>query len=237
MENLDTTLDAYDEHFVLDNKLMLEWYPSRVIDVARGDSMLELGLGHGFSTASFAQHFKRYVVVEGSQKMIDRFNNRFGTENIEIVCSYFENFATEEAFDNIMMGFILEHVKDPGLILKRFGEYLKPHGSVFITVPNCESLHRRFGQAAGMLKNLTALSQADHDFGHRRYFSIDTLTKLVTASGFEVAHAEGIFLKPITTGQIEDLGLPDTTLQAMLKVGIDYPELCNAILLEARKSD
>ena len=52
---MSTTLkqseEAYDEHFVLDNKLMLEWYPHRVVAMAAGDSMLELGLGHGFTTA------------------------------------------------------------------------------------------------------------------------------------------------------------------------------------------
>lgn len=42
---------AHDEHFLLDNRLMLEWYPRRVVDQASGPSMLELGLGFGFTTS------------------------------------------------------------------------------------------------------------------------------------------------------------------------------------------
>src|SRR5450432_3508885 len=146
---MSTTLkqseEAYDEHFVLDNKLMLEWYPHRVVAMAAGDSMLELGLGHGFTTAFFAQHFARYKVIDGSPEMIERFRHRFGLSQVDIVESYFENFDSEERFDNIAMGFVLEHVDDPGAILRRYRHFLKPGGSVFVAVPNSESLHRRFG--------------------------------------------------------------------------------------------
>ena len=51
--NLDEMKDAYDEYYVLDNRLMLEWDPQRVVKLAQGSSLLELGLGHGFSTAFF----------------------------------------------------------------------------------------------------------------------------------------------------------------------------------------
>ena len=231
---LNQSEEAYDEHFVLDNKLMLEWYPHRVVGMAAGDSMLELGLGHGFTTAFFAQHFGRYKVIDGSPEMIERFRNRFGLPQVDIVESYFENFDTEERFDNIAMGFVLEHVDDPAAILGRYRRFLKPGGSVFVAVPNSESLHRRFGHAAGMLPDVSLLSAADKDFGHQRYFSLQSLTELVESEGYEVVKAEGIFLKPITTEQMTRLELSPAILRAMLIVGIDYPQLCNAILLKLK---
>lgn len=226
--------EAYDEHFVLDNKLMLEWYPHRVVAMATGTSLLELGLGHGYSTAFFAQHFSRYKVIEGSPEMIERFRSRFKLAAVDIGQGFFEDFDTEERFDNIGMGFILEHVDAPSVILRRYRRFLKPGGSVFIAVPNSESLHRRFGHEAGLLPDLEQLSQADHDFGHRRYFSLKTLTRLVEDEGYTVVKSEGIFLKPITTQQITQLGLSAEILKAMLKVGVEYPELGNAILMQAR---
>jgi SAM-dependent methyltransferase len=232
--HLDSMTHAYDEHFVLDNELMLNWYPHRVMMMSRGSSLLELGLGHGRSTSLFARHFTRYQVIEGSSEMIQRFRSRFGATDVDIVQGYFEDFDTNERFDNIGMGFILEHVDDPGVILRRYRSFLKPDGSVFIAVPNRESLHRRFGHAAGLLPDLEVLSKADLDFGHQRYFSLTTLTQLVTQEGYEVLKAEGLFLKPITTGQITTLGLSPEILQAMLKVGVDYPELSNAILMQVR---
>jgi SAM-dependent methyltransferase len=231
---LDEMIDAYDEHFVLDNTLMLKWYPRRVVQMAGKGSLLELGLGHGLSTAFFAQHFSPYRVIEGSPEMIRRFQSRFAPGHVDIVQSYFESYETGDRFDNIAMGFILEHVEDAGLILGRFRRFLRAAGSVFIAVPNSESLHRRFGHAAGLLPDMEALSQADLDFGHRRYFNLRTLTKLVEEQGYEVVKVEGLFLKPITTGQIEQLSLSPSVLEAMMAVGVDYPELSNAILLQAR---
>ena len=232
---LDTMKDAYDENFVLDNKLTLNWYPERAARLAQGDSVLELGLGHGYSTAFFAARFKRYLVVEGSQEMIDRFRSRFPITGVDIALSYFEDFGTSETFANIMMGFVLEHVEDPALILNRFGEFLTSDGSVFVAVPNCESLHRRLGHAAGLLPDVTVLSQADLAFGHRRYFSLKSLRALVESCGYRVVTTEGLFLKPVTTQQMLDLKLPDAILQAMLKVGVDYPELSNSILLQLKR--
>lgn len=226
--------EAYDEHFVLDNRLMLEWYPQRVVALASGPSMLELGLGHGFTTSYFARHFAPYRVIDGSAAMIDRFRSRFNLPQVDIVESWFEKFDTEARYDNIAMGFVLEHVDDPSLILRRYLRMLAPGGSIFAAVPNSESLHRRIGHAAGMLDNLELLSDADRDFGHQRYFNLRTLTELCEGEGCRIVKTEGIFLKPITSGQIERLQMTPEILQGMLKVGVEYPELCNAILMQLK---
>lgn len=232
--DLDRMTDAYDEVFQLDGKLMHEWYPHRVICAAHGNSLLELGLGHGHSTAALANRFSRHLVVEGSPEMIKRFRARFGFHDLEIRQGYFEDFDTDERFDHIAMGFILEHVDDPVLIMQRFKRFLKPGGSIFAAVPNCESLHRRLGHAAGLLPDMTVLSSDDRRFGHQRYYSLRTFTQLMTDTGYEVIKAEGILLKPLTTGQLVKLELSPEILQALMKVGVDYPELSNSILLQVR---
>ena len=234
MNELDRHLDAYDQQFVLDNRLMLQWYPRRVVDLADGDSLLELGLGHGWASECFAKRFSRYLVIEGSAEMIQRFRTRFDDSRMEIVQGFFEDFESAERFHHVNMGFVLEHVQDPGLLLRRFRTFLRSGGSIFVAVPNAESLHRRLGFHAGLLPNLTQLSDADLGFGHRRYFTLATLRALVESCGYEVVRTEGIFLKPITSAQIERLELPECVLQAMLAVGVDYPELSNGLFLQAR---
>lgn len=225
---------AYDEHHLIDNRLTQEWYPQRVAKMATGESMLELGLGHGFTTAFFARRFHPYRVIDGSPEMIERFRSRFDLATVDIVESWFERFETEDRYDNIAMGFVLEHVEDPGLVLRRFRRFLNPGGSVFVAVPNSESLHRRFGHAAGLLPDLKELSDVDREFGHRRYFSLATLTALCEDAGYNVVKAEGLFLKPVTTRQLESLELAPAILQGMLHVGIDYPELSNSILVHLK---
>ena len=100
-----------------------------------------------------------------------------------------------------------------------------------LTVPNAESLHRRLGHAAGLLPDIYALSSADLEFGHKRYFTLESLVTMVQGEGLEIRKVEGLLLKPITTQQMLDLNLSEAILQAMLKVGVDYPELCNSLLI------
>ena len=83
-----------------------------------------------------------------------------------------------------------------------------------------------------MLPDLELLSNVDREFGHQRYFNLRTLTELCEGAGYRVNKAEGILLKPVTTGQLKQLDLSAAILQGMLKVGVDYPELCNALLLK-----
>src|SRR6185312_8893525 len=190
---------AYDRNYVLDNRLTLQGYPERVVAMAQTGSMLELGLGHGYSTEYFAKAFQRYQVVEGSQEMIDRFRKRFAIEGVDIAQGYFEDFETDERFDVIGMGFVLEHVDDPASIIRRYAQFLSPGGSIYIAVPNAESLHRRLGHAAGLLPDIYALSPADLEFGHKRYFTLESLVTMVQGEGLEIRKVEGLLLKPITT--------------------------------------
>ena len=231
---LDDTCGAYDKLHSLDNRLMLQWYPQRVMRLAKGDSLLELGIGHGYSSVQYAKRFKRYRVIDGSSEIIKRFRRKFDVRSMDIVHAYFERYESIEKFDNISMGFVLEHVGDPRLILKRYKKYLKPGGSVFIAVPNGESLHRRFGREAGLLGSYTITSSADRAQGHKRVFTLSTIERLVRAAGYRVRSIEGIFLKPVSTQQLTDLDLSADILQAMLKVGVHYPELSNGILLHAK---
>src|SRR5262245_19017634 len=95
--SLDAHLSAYNSDFpyALDNDLMLNWYPQRVIALAAGRSLLELGIGHGHSVRRFAARFPRYVVVEGSATMIDRFRSQKDMGSVDVVHAMFEDFSTD----------------------------------------------------------------------------------------------------------------------------------------------
>lgn len=231
---LDKYSNAYKDTFdyALDNELMLKWYPKRVINKVEGDSLLELGIGHGYTTLFFSKYFKKHVVLDGSQQIIEDFKKNNDVNGIEIVNTYFEDYETDEKFDVIVMGFVLEHVDNPSGILNKFKRYLKPEGKIFIAVPNSDTLNKRFGFEAGLVKNMKALTKADLALGHQRIFDVNSLKKMCIESGFEIENIEGIFLKPITTNQIKELNLSKEILDSMLVVGVDYPELCAAILME-----
>lgn len=221
----------------LENELILNWYPPRILRRLAGKaplSLLELGLGHGYTTALFNRHFQRHVVLEGSSVVIDLFRENYPGLNIELVEGYFERFTSSEQFDVVMMGFILEHVDDPGLILRRFRANLRPGGSLYVAVPNAKSLNRRLGLAMGKIADIYELNANDHALGHQRQFCRDTLKALLQAEGYRVTWEEGIYLKPLPLGYMQTMPEFEENLQAMCEVGVDFPDLCVGLLMEVQ---
>ena len=236
MNNLDAVSSAYlpNAATAIENDLVLHWYPRRIVErFGHCESLLELGIGHGFTASIFSAACNKHVIVEGSQVLIDLFRKNQNNFFAELVFDYFETFEPRELFDVIIMGFILEHVDDPGLLLARYRKFLKPAGKIFIAVPNAKSLNRRLGLELGIIDDIYSLNANDLALGHKRQFCRDTLRKLLVEHEYRVVYEEGIYLKPLPIGILKNLPDFQANLQAMLKVGIDFPDLCVGLLVEA----
>jgi len=234
---LDSHVAAYNGQnlYDFDNNIQLNWYPQRILRFTENPkSILELGLGHGFTAAIFSNHFDRHLVLDASPAVIENFKKRFPDCRAEIVATYFEDFVSDEKFDLIVLGFILEHVDNPVEIMTYYRGFLAPRGKMFVTVPNAEVLNRRLGHLAGMLEDMHHLSDHDRMCGHKRYYTVKSLTEEVRRAGCEIERMEGIYLKPFTTLQMISLNFDQKVINALCTVGVDYPELCCGILAEIR---
>lgn len=234
--DLDQFAEAYKPSFAyaLDNELILNWYPHRIVEATAGGSLLELGVGHGYATRILNGHFDRHVIIDGSPAIIEAFREQNPELKVDLIEGYFEAYQSDETFDVICIGFVLEHVENPADILTRYRRFLKPGGSIFVTVPNAESMHRRVGNAAGLLPDLFALGEGDRQLGHRQLFSVASMDRLLSDCGFETIKTEGLFFKPFTTGQIQKLDLTPAILEGLMSVGVAYPELCCAFMTRAQ---
>jgi 2-polyprenyl-3-methyl-5-hydroxy-6-metoxy-1,4-benzoquinol methylase len=238
MNILDNHVRAYEGElqYDFDNEILLNWYPQRILKLTEGaKSTLELGLGHGYTTNIFAQRFGNHIVLEGSGAVIENFKKKYPKCPVKIIETYFEEFNSDEQFDVIIMGFILEHVDDPIQILKHFKKYLNPGGKMFVAVPNAEGLNRRLGHLAGLLPDMQVLSEHDFILGHKRYYTVKTLTEDARTSGYEIERMEGIYLKPFTTKQMMSLNFDKKIIDSLCMVGIEYPELSCGIMAELKE--
>jgi 2-polyprenyl-3-methyl-5-hydroxy-6-metoxy-1,4-benzoquinol methylase len=231
---LDSLSEIYDgsSTYQYDNKIILERYPKQVLRkfLAR-ESLLELGLGHGFSAMAFSNQFGSHTVIEGSEKVISQHKKLLEENNIQVIHSYFEDYETEEKYDLIVAGFILEHVQDPKIIVEKYLRFLKPKGMLVVAVPNSASLNRRIGLHAGLISDLNSLSDHDRDLGHLRYFDRESLTDLIINTGGKIEFLEGIFLKVASSIQLQNLNLSPEIIEAYCEVGVDHPDLCCALLV------
>lgn len=235
-EDLDQHIDGYDPSQLhsYDMEIWFAWYVKRLKELLKGENCLELGIGHGYTTNTFSDFFNSYKVLEGGPKIIDRFYELNPNTKVDVELVYFEDFETEEKFDAILMGYIMEHVDDPAEILNKYKHYLSDNGSIFITVPNGSALNRRFGLKAGYIKSLDEMSEFDYQCGHKRTFTYESLLKLVEYCDLKIEKCEGIFMKPMTTSQMIAANIPNKIIQAMCEVAVDYPELSSSILLELK---
>ena len=237
MSVLNKYLAAYkpDFPYQFDNEIILNWYPKRIMELtSSGSTVLELGLGHGYSCNHFSEYYRNYTVIDGSAAVIENFRQTFAASNANVVEGYFEDYSPSQKFDVIIMGFVLEHVDSPSIILNKYRSLLTSGGTCFVAVPNAECLHRRFGHAAGLLDDMTTLGEGDLLLGHKRYYTAQSLTDEMEAAGYNITRKEGIFLKPMTTKQLTSLDLSPAILHGMCAVAIDYPELSAGLLFEGR---
>lgn len=236
MNDLDAVSSEYRPNAAtaIENDLILNWYPKRMVErFGHCGSLLELGIGHGFTAGIFNAACDRHVLIEGSQVVIDQFRASHPGFKADLIFDYFEEFDTDERFDVIVMGFILEHVESPAYLLDRFRKFLKPGGRLYIAVPNAKSMNRRLGVELGMIGDIYDLNANDHALGHRRQYCLDSLKAELMQHGYTVTHQEGIYLKPLPLGVLKTLPDFEANLQAMLRIGIEFPELCVGLLLEA----
>lgn len=229
-------IEAYskDNKYGFDNNLMLYYYSKRILEIVNKNTttLLECGIGHGYSSEVFEGCFKNHIVIDADNRLIMKYSMEHPDSKIKFMNCYFEDFEGPEKFDVIVLGFILEHVDNPINIIKKMSKYLNDNGQMFITVPNAEALNGRVGHLAGMLPDICALSENDYKLGHKRYYTKQTLINDCLAAGCCIKKIEGLFLKPITTDQFLKLELSEDILNAYCEVGRDYPELCLGLLAE-----
>ncbi len=234
---LDKHIIAYkgDSIYDFDNSILLNSYSERIIELtSQSSSLLELGLGHGFTAQIFSKYYTNYTILEGSSQIIKNYKRKYPTCSSTIIETFFESYETNKRFDVIVMGFILEHVDSPLDILTYYKHFLRPDGRIFIAVPNAEVMNRRLGNLMGVLPNIQELSKNDIDLGHKRYYTVDSLISQIKEAGFSVISIEGIYLKPFTTSQLISLNLDNSVIDSLCKLGRSYPELSCGVLAEVK---
>lgn len=238
MENiLNKHLKAYtgDSIYDFDNNILLNWYSKRIIELSKSnESLLELGLGHGFTALNFSDFFDNHLILDGSSEIINNFKFKYPNFKSNIFETFFETFQTKNKFDLIVMGFILEHVDNPIEIMRHYKQFMNQNGRMFLAVPNAEVMNRRLGEISGLLKDITELSENDILLGHKRYYTTKTFIKDINLAGLEVVNIEGIYLKPFITKQMISLNLDEKIIESLCKLGVDYPELSCGLLVEVK---
>lgn len=184
------------------NNILGVYQAKAVLEYARGESLLDVPCGDGILTSMLAPYFKRITGVDASSKHLNQARQRLPEASFHE--ALLEEFKTEDRFDTITMINVLEHVIDPKLALQKVSDLLAPGGVLLVHVPNAVAINRRIAVKMGTLTECEELSPFDiHVAGHRRSYTLETLTQEVENAGLRIVDTGGVFYKMLSTPQMD----------------------------------
>lgn len=152
--------------------------------LSRGaNNVLDLGCGNGAFTAQLAHEGFKVTGLDSSDTGI---SIAARSVRAEFVHGNLESGLPERLkgrFDAVIAIEVIEHLLRPRVLFQRAKEALRPGGMLVVSTP----FHGYFKNLALALTN--SFDQHWHplrDFGHVKFFSKSTLTRLFAEQGFEV---------------------------------------------------
>lgn len=147
----------------------------------RGRKALDVGAADGFLAERLTAQGWSVTALERDPELAARARGRCK----EVVVADLESAPPllHGPFDAIVYGDVLEHLSDPGAVLRALDQTLAPGGTVIVSVPNVAHLWVRLSLLAGRF------DYADRgilDRTHLRFFTRRTLRELLRAAGLTV---------------------------------------------------
>ncbi|MDR0223153.1 MAG: class I SAM-dependent methyltransferase [Oscillospiraceae bacterium] len=164
------------EHVWEPNRVRLSMYSDVIWEIRRytkGLKLLEVGLGGCECILAARETGYDVFGVDIMESYVKNARDKYGL-NVE-VCD-FTSFETNEKYDVIIMGDVIEHVFEPAVMISKANELLNAGGVLWISTPNYQSA---FTTIAGHRDPMR------WEASHVNYFSRESLYSLLGRFGFE----------------------------------------------------
>ena len=152
----------------------------KIIDlVERNKKVLDVGCASGY-IASILKKKNCYVFgVDNNEEELK--NARKHCDEVALLDISKDKINGK--YDVIILGDILEHLLDPGVILKKLSNNLNEGGYIIISLPNIANIHPRLSLLLGKF-DYTNIGILDKT--HLKFFTLKTFRELVRGSGYEL---------------------------------------------------
>jgi 2-polyprenyl-3-methyl-5-hydroxy-6-metoxy-1,4-benzoquinol methylase/uncharacterized coiled-coil protein SlyX len=183
--------------------------------VGRDKSVLEVGTSTGYVSKVLVANGCRVVGIEldpAAARGAEEFCDRVVVGDVESLD--LEGELGDETFDVVLLGDVLEHLKDPRKALERVRPFLKPGGYVVASIPNVAHGSVRLALMQGRFR-YRSLGLLDDT--HLRFFTRESVEELFDEAGFSVSELErtrvGVFDTEI---EVDREAVPKEALRSVL---------------------
>ncbi|MGV7210527.1 bifunctional 2-polyprenyl-6-hydroxyphenol methylase/3-demethylubiquinol 3-O-methyltransferase UbiG [Oxalobacteraceae bacterium A2-2] len=179
------------------NPLRLEWINARA--PLAGKNVIDIGCGGGILSESMARKGATVTGIDLSEKALkvaDLHSLESGVAvRYKLISA--EDMAAQEPgqFDVVTCMEMLEHVPDPGAVVRAAAALAKPGGQVFFSTLN-RNLKAYLFAVIGAEYVLRLLPKGTHDYG--KFITPAELSQYVRSAGLEVAGLKGMGYNPLT---------------------------------------
>ncbi len=179
------------------NPLRLEWINARA--PLAGKNVIDVGCGGGILTESMARKGATVTGIdlgEKALKVADLHSLESGVAvRYKLIAA--EDMAEQEAgqYDVVTCMEMLEHVPDPGAIVRAVAKMVKPGGQVFFSTLNRNPKSYLFA-VIGAEYILRMLPKGTHDY--EKFITPAELSQYIRSAGLEVAGFKGMGYNPLT---------------------------------------
>jgi 2-polyprenyl-3-methyl-5-hydroxy-6-metoxy-1,4-benzoquinol methylase len=164
----------------------VNWGLLRLWGDRSGAAILDVGCGFATTSERLRRLGNRVTGIESSPAAVAKATERLD-EVIAADLRQREEIAARlsgRTFDVVMFADVLEHLDWPGPILKSYLPYVKPGGSVIISLPNVGNWSSRFGLLGGRFE-YTDTGVLDRT--HLRFFTRNSARRLIEDAGLTIA--------------------------------------------------
>ena len=109
-----------------------------VANRCRGLDVVDMACGEGYGTAVLAQRAARVTGVDANPEVHEHARLKYSRPGVRFVRDLVESY--DEPCDAIVFLQTVEHLSDPGAVLDRFRELLRPGGTAYVSTPNVLTL-------------------------------------------------------------------------------------------------
>jgi len=146
----------------------------------KGNRVLDAGCGEGNLSMYMARTGSFVSGIDMSTKSIGKCRRKAANLGLERMTSFrsanIEKDRINGTFNLILCFEVLEHIKDYGLVIKRFSELLKPNGTLIISTPSLNAPLYKIG----------LIKKKDKLLGHLRRYTEEDLVNLCKSEGLRI---------------------------------------------------
>lgn len=129
---------------------------------------------------------------------------------------YVKNMSEEITFDFIVINCLLQEIEDPIEFLRLAKTILNKNGKIWISVPNANSLHKRFSSIENEFQKTF--------FGRKWNFAAQDIEGIVSGTGGKIVLMQSRILKPFPDNQLKEL-MNDIAFPTIYKLWLGYKSI------------